>query len=63
MRKVFYKIKCNDFNGNEVERIHMDINEAKKDYNVLKETSGISNVVLLLINETEEELTFDQLPK
>lgn len=62
MQNVFYKIKFKDFNGQNNERIHTDINDVKKDYNTMKQTSGISNLKMFIINETEEELLFDQLP-
>ena len=62
MQKVFYKIKFKDFSGNDIERIHTDINEAKKDYNTMNEMFGVSDVRFFIINENEEELLKDQIP-
>lgn len=62
MQNVFYKIKCKDFIGNNIEKIHTNINEIKKDFNTLNETSGISDIKIFIVNEIEEELSIDQLP-
>lgn len=62
MQNVFYKIKFKDFSGHDIERTHDDINNAKTDYNTMLQTSGISNVKLFIVNETEEELSIEQLP-
>lgn len=63
MQNVFYKIKYKDFNKNEHESIHNNINCMKKFANTLYNTSGVSDIRCYIVNETEEELSFDQLPK
>lgn len=63
MQNVFYKIKYKDFKGTELESIHTHITGARKYVNTLNNTSGISDVKLFIVYETEEELSFDQLPK
>ena len=62
MQNVYYKIKFKDLNKNEFESIHDSIDGVKKFANTLNNTSGISDIIIYIINETEEELSFDQLP-
>lgn len=63
MQNVFYKIKYKDFSGNDCESIHNHIEGTKKFANTLNNMSGISDVKIFIVNENEEEISFDQLPK
>ena len=61
MQKVFYKIKYKNFNGQDSESIHTSIDGTKNFANTLNNTTGISDVRIYIVNETEEELSFNQL--
>lgn len=62
MQIVFYRIK---YMNNDVIKCYDtdNINEAIKFYNMISNSPGISNIKFFIVNNVEEELTKDQLPK
>ena len=62
MQNVYYKVKYKNYNGKELESTHSNIEGMKAFINILNTTTDIFDIRMYIINETEEELTFDQLP-
>lgn len=63
MQNVFYKVKYKDCHNTLKNYTSDDINEATKFYNTISKTNGVNDIKFYVVNNVEEELTKEQLPK